>query len=196
MPILVRMPKSGAAMSASSAISPGSEMPASRNASSAVRLPLSTASGSPTWLLKLPGEASALRPANSVASASLTTVLPLLPVIATTWPSAVRRYQRASRCKAASGSATLSRRHPGSASISAAAATIAAAAPLRNASPRKRCPSVCRPGRATNNASGPTRRESTQTWATRALPAGAGAPIAAAIASSRVGIIAAPAPRR
>ncbi len=61
------MPQSGARISRSAAISPGAEMPASKTATAVPGAAVSTASGTPSWLLKLPGLAAVEKVPSSCA---------------------------------------------------------------------------------------------------------------------------------
>ena len=91
---------------------------------------------------------------------SLTVVLPLLPVI----PTRSRSRKRLRHAAASSPSArTGSRARMNGIGSSGARSTRAAAAPRRQASPMKSCPSNLGPRTATNNAPRETVRESVPT---------------------------------
>ncbi len=145
-------------------------MPISRTATSCSRPSRRSVSGSPISLFSLPSDRSTLRDREStVATASLVEVFAIEPVMPTTRGSNRRRQAAASAWSAAMPSPARTTEHPSadaetspsSSASGTSRVTTSAAAPRATASPRKRCPSVCSPGRATKSMPGSTRREST-----------------------------------
>lgn len=158
----------GWAMAASTSVSPGWFMPSSSTASRCCAVRRNSVSGRPMSLLRLP--AVARRAASPTAHAktaeiiSLTVVLPLLPVTATTGIGNRRRQPAASWPSAMRVSATVSTATPDRSGIPAGGRdTSTTAAPRATTSGRKSCASKRSPISATNRSPGNTSRLSVVT---------------------------------
>ena len=142
----------GAAMRVSVANSPAWFMPISITAWRCCSRKLSSVSGKPMWLLKLPAVANTASAPwaarKMVASISFTVVLPLDPVMPYTNGLSCLRHAAASVCSAARVSSTL--RQPENEAQSPRETT--AVAPLANTSGTKSCASWFSPTRAKNRS--------------------------------------------
>ena len=151
-PRWVRQPMSGRTQSASRAISPGWEIPTSMRAQRWWGRMPKRATGTPIWLLKLRGLRWMPSPSRW-ASHSLTTVLPLLPVSASTGTPAASRQTEAQACAAAMGSAATTTSESGRRWGPGSWATMNRRIPAAWASVRWSWPSCQVPRMARNTAS-------------------------------------------
>ena len=142
VPMPVKRPTSGCAMSHSAAISPGWFVPISRTRNSASSGQFRIVRGRPMWLLKLPS-VPYVEPtfAKKAFKNSLVVVFPADPVTPITLALRELRLSRARACRASSPS-------------------ITSAAPLASADGMKSRPSVFSPLSATKPMPGFTSRES------------------------------------
>src|ERR687890_658876 len=145
-------------------MSPLCVAPISRTKTSVLSSAARTVRGNPISLLKLPAVAETRRPLDrkTASRASLTVVLPTVPVTPTTLGEFILfRLHRASSCNATSGSSTTT------VGTGSGREATAATAPLRYASGAKSAPSV-RPCSAKKSSPPRTLRESTEAPVTRA----------------------------
>ena len=169
----------GLATSHSRRMCPGPLLPISHTPASVAPSAARIVRGSPTSLLNEASLATTRnRSASTAAVRSFVHVLPVDPVMPTTYAESADRSPRARSSSAAPGSRTATTGPSIDPAATWSALTIAAAAPLASASATNACPSERSPGSPTNRLPGEACRLSMETprTVTEAAPGGRTSP--------------------